>query len=144
MQNSASIQPRTSLSKFANNSISQKLDEKKKKEKRKKFAFVQRIPALPIPQLVVSIFSPIRIFLCFLGSPSSAAPVKKKKVRMKVRNNIGLQRQRGPAGPGPAAGPGGPHRELAEAGGSHHRPRHGPAVHDAHEGGARRPRRGLS
>ena len=42
-------------------------------------AFVQRIPALTIPQLVVSIFSSIRIFLCFLGSPSSAAPEKKKE-----------------------------------------------------------------
>ena len=44
---------------------------------------VQRIPASIIPQLVVSIFSFIRTFLCFIGSPSSAAPEKKREERTK-------------------------------------------------------------
>ena len=38
-----------------------------------------------IPQLVVSIFSFIRTSLCFLGSPSSAAPEKKGKKRKKKK-----------------------------------------------------------
>merc|ERR1712205_66768 len=44
---------------------------------------VQRIPTSIIPQLVVSIFSFIRTFLRFLGSPSSAAPEKKKREKEK-------------------------------------------------------------
>ena len=39
----------------------------------------QWLPASLTPPHVVSIFSFIRTFLCFLGSPSSAAPEKKKK-----------------------------------------------------------------
>ena len=46
---------------------------------------VQRIPASIIPQLVVSIFSFIRTFLRFLGSPSSAAPEKKKEVEKREK-----------------------------------------------------------
>ena len=72
-----------------------KKEKERKKERRKKktrkkenehVVIVKRIPASIILRLVVSIFSSSHIFLCFLGSHSSAAREKKKN-REKIKNN---------------------------------------------------------
>ena len=65
---------------------------------------VQRIPASIIPQLVVSIFSFIRTFLCFLGSPKKKMMLNgEKKARHDIfsecvafwgREIVGLEAQR--------------------------------------------------
>ena len=49
----------------------------------------QGLPASLTPPHVVSIFSFIRTFLCFLGSPSSAAPEKKKEEKRRRKRKKG-------------------------------------------------------
>ena len=59
-----------------------KKEKKRKTEKQEKKVHVviaQRIPASILLRLVLSFFSSIHTFLCFLGSHSSAAREKKKK-----------------------------------------------------------------